>query len=384
MILRISIGGFPLSQPTQDAIEALREDRLLFRSNFDIQVGGVSTALSYLADRTTPNLLIIETDIAKEQIFSQLEQLANVCDPETRLILISPHNDIQLYQELIDSGVSDYLVSPVTSEKIRDAISKAYRGMEAMSDGRIIAFMGMTGGVGSSVLSHNTALELATLYNAKSVVIDLDIPFGTAALNFNLQPRQTIADALAQAGRVDKELLDQFFASYEESVSLLASPASLSSGIQFTQETLDNLLGSVRPMGDFLILDLPHIWTPWINDALAAADELIIVARPDLTNLRNTKNMVEYIGPKRGLDAPVRLVLNQMGVPKRGDLAEKDFKDAVALSPTAIIPYDVDAFGRALNAGEMLSVASPKGKATLAIRELAQVISGRQNLADKE
>ena len=378
MILRISIGGFPLSQGTQDALLALRDDRLLFRCDFDIQTGGMDTALSYLTERKTPNLLIIETDIAQDQIFSQLEQLANVCDPETRLILISPHNDIQLFQDLINNGVSDYIVAPVTPDKIRESISKVYQGLSAESDGRIIAFMGTAGGVGSSVLAHNTALELANEFDAKSVIIDHDICFGTAALNFNLQPRQTVADALGQMTRVDTDLLDQYMTLYEDTVSLLASPASLISGTEFTPELFDNLLKSIRPMGDFIILDLPHVWAPWLNDALAAADELILVARPDLTNLRNAKSMVEFIGPKRGVDAPTRLVLNQMGAPKRGDLTEKDFKDAVAMSPAAIVPYDAENFGKALNTGEMLTSVAPKSKVTTEIRKLAHIISDKE------
>lgn len=209
------------------------------------------------------------------------------------------------------------------------------------------------------------------------MVIDHDINFGTAALNFNLQPRQTITDILTQGAQLDSNLLDQFFTSYEGLVSILASPASLSTGVILTQENFDNLLKAARPMGDFIILDLPHIWSPWVNDALAAADELIFVARPDLTNLRNSKSMIEYIGPKRGVDAPTRLILNQMGAPKRGDLSEKDFKDAIALSPTIAVPYDAETFGKAQNTGEMIISASPKSKPSLAIKELAPIISGK-------
>ena len=176
----------------QEAISSVQDDRLLFRSAFDVQEGGMDKALTYLSDRKTPQLLIIETDAPKEQIFPQLEELANICDPDTKLILISSHNDIQLFQDLINSGVSDYMLSPATPEKIHDSISKVYSGMDTMSDGHMIAFMGVSGGVGSSVIAHNTALELANQYDKKSVVLDLDINFGTAALNFNLQPSKVL------------------------------------------------------------------------------------------------------------------------------------------------------------------------------------------------
>jgi len=384
VILRIPIGGFPLSEETQSAMEALTGDRLLFRCNFDIQPGGLSAAVSSLTEKATPELLIVEMDSPRDVFFDHLDALANVCDPTTKVILIGQHNDIDLFQELLKNGVSDYLVGPVNAERLRDSITRIFQGMEADSDGRVIAFYGMAGGVGSSVIAHNTANELANLYDCRAVVIDLDICFGTAALNFNLQPRQTIADALSQLGRLDDNLLDQFFMLFEEKVAILASPASLGIGTQIGQGSFDTLLKAVRPMGDFVILDLPHVWTPWVSDAVASADELVLVARPDLTNLRNAKNMVEFIGPKRGVEAPTRLALNQVGASKRADLTEKDFMEAVAMSPAVNIPYDAEVFGRALNNGEMLSKVAKKSKATIAIGDLAKQVGAREQLEDTE
>lgn len=378
MILRIPIGGFPLSQDTAAALESLRDDRMLFRCTFDIQMGGIDTAASYLADRRTPDLLIVEVPAGKDQLFSHLESLANVCDPETRLILIGADNDIELYRTLIQQGISDYLVSPIDTTQLRDSIAKVYLGQTSDAfDGRVIGMLGAAGGVGSSVIAHNVAFELSEVFEDKVAVVDLDFHYGTAALNFNMQPRQTIADALTQVSRIDGDLLDQFFMPYGEKLSLLASPASLSTGLQITQESFDALMRAVKPMSAFTVLDLPHIWSPWIGDALAYVDDLVVVARPDLTNLRNAKNIIEYLGPKRGPDAPTRIVLNQVGAAKRADLTTTDFRDAVAIEPALSIPYDPEAFGRALNNGEMMSKAAAKSKATTAIGELASLVSDR-------
>lgn len=376
MILRTSIGGFPISQETEQSLEALREDRLLFRCSMDVQSGGLATAISNLTGRKTPELLIVELDCPHEEVFNQLEGLANVCDPETRLILISRHNDVELFQELIKNGVSDYIVSPVTPDKLRESISKIYQGLEADSDGRVIAFLGLSGGVGSSIVSHNVAHELTRIYDATAAIVDLDVHFGTAALNYNVQPRQTIVDALAQLSRLDGELLDQLFVPFGDKVNILASPASLSAGMTVTHETFDVLLKAVRPMADFIILDLPHLWSPWVSDALASADEVVLVGTPDLTSLRDAKSMVEFIGPKRGIDAPTRLVLNKVGNSKH-ELSGKDFKDAVAMKPIVSIPYEAETFGRALNNGEMLSKVAAKSKATQAVADLAMIVSKR-------
>lgn len=379
MLLRIPIGAYLLNKDTIAAVEALKEDRFFFRSMFDIHEGGIDTAISELAGKTTPPLLIVETSAGKDKMFEQLEGLANVCDPETRLLLIGTENDIGLFRILIDEGISDYLISPASEGDIKDSISKIYQGQESGSLGKVIAFTGVTGGVGSSVLSHNVANELSALYDEQVIVVDLDIPFGTAALDYNMQPRQTIVDAMTQSANLDATLLNQFLMEFGDTkLSVLGSPASLGTGMQMSGEPFDTLLKVVKPMAEFIILDLPHVWDGWVNDVMASADEVVLVSRPDLTNLRNAKNVVEFLGPKRGVDAPTRLVLNQVGAAKKSDLSDKDFKEALALSPCLSIPYDPEAFGLALNNGEMMSKASAKSKATEGIIELAKIVSGRE------
>lgn len=174
------------------------------------------------------------------------------------------------------------------------------------------------------------------------------------------------------------ELLDAYFMPFEEHVNVMPSPASLTAGVNLNAETFDVLIRRLRPVGEFVVLDLPSVWSAWISDAVAAVDELIIVTKPDLTGLRNAKSLVEYLGSKRGSDAPTRLVLNQVGAAKRSDLSDKEFKDALALTPSVSIPYDPEAFGRALNNGEMLAKAAGKSKANDAINDLARLVSGRE------
>jgi pilus assembly protein CpaE len=379
VILRIPIAAFLVNQDSKAAVESLKEDRLFFRCTIEAHDGGIEAATTYLADQRTPALLIVETGAQQEQMFQQLEALANVCDPDAKVILIGAQNDIELFRTLIREGISDYLVTPVSADHLKDSVSKIFEGGGGGKLGRVIAFAGMTGGVGSSVVAHNAAHEMSVHYDEQAIVVDLDIAYGTAALDYNMQPRQTIVDALTQAARLDAGLLGQFLMEFGETkLSVLASPSSLSTGLQITSESLDAVITVVKPMADFIVLDLPHMWDPWVNDMLAAADDVVLVCRPDLTNLRNAKNMVEYLGPKRGADSPTRLILNQTGAAKRTELSAGDFRDQLALEPALSIPYDPEAFGRALNNGEMMSKASAKSKATEAIIELAKVVSGRE------
>lgn len=377
MIIRITIGAFLLRPESVSAITALKDDRLFFRSTIDVHEGGIEAAATYLATEKTPALLIVETTADKDRMFEQLEALANVCDPDTRLILIGVENDIELFRTLISEGISDYLIGPVTPEQVKVSVSKIFQAGSG-GDARVIGFAGMAGGVGSSVLAHNVAHELSVVYDEQVIVVDLDIPFGTAALNYNMLPRQTVVDALTNHATLDAVMVNQYLMEFEGTkLSLLASPASISTGIEVSSGPLDAIMRVIKTMAGYVVLDIPHQWGGWINDAMAHADDLIMVARPDLTNLRNAKNMVESIGPNRGVDASTRLILNQVGGAKRADLSVKDFRDSLAMEPAASVPYDPEAFGLALNNGEMLTKASSKSKATLAVSDLAKIVSVR-------
>ena len=251
MILRTTIGAFVASQETADAIEALREDRLFLRSTLIVQQGGIAAAASYLAEHDTPPVLVVETTSSGDALYQELENLANVCAPNTRVFLIGRQNDIELYRSLLREGISDYLIGPATSEQLLLSFRDAFTDADAADAGRVIAFAGARGGAGSSTLSHHVGFSLADSFSEQVIVIDLDVSYGTAALGFNLQARQTIADALSQPARLDEVLLERFLLPYDPSegkLSVLASPASLAAGIVITSESLNKLISLARRM----------------------------------------------------------------------------------------------------------------------------------------
>jgi len=137
------------------------------------------------------------------------------------------------------------------------------------------------------------------------------------------------------------------------------------------------VIDAVRQSIPCVILDLPHGWQPWIKAALLAADEVVIVATPDLTSLRNAKNIIDLVKGARPNDAPPRLVINQVGVPKRPEIPSKDFAETMGLEPSAIIPFDPAIFGQAANNGQMVMEVMPKAPVTESLRQLCRAITGR-------
>lgn len=381
MILRINIGAFVLTDAVRDAVNALNEDRLFLRSTVAIQDGGMAAALDFLSQRSTPELLVVETKAMDDALFNELNALAEVCQPGTKVIIIGAENDINLFKTLIDQGISQYFLETVTAEELKTAIVDAFADKTLNAKSRTIAFAGLRGGVGSSVLAHNVASELARLYDEDVIIVDLDIPFGTAALSYNLQPSQTVADAISQAGSLDETMLMRYLESGGKNVSLLCAPGNLNSGIDITPHALEAVLNIVKQMASYVILDIPHMWNAWVQDLVVDADDTVIVGAPDLYNLRDGKNVFEFLAPNRGMEAPTRLILNKVGELKKGELSEKEFKEVLDTKPALSIPFDPDAFTSAMNNGEMLRKVAPKSKATLEVETLAKMVSGKESLS---
>ena len=381
MILRINIGAFVLTDAVRDAVGALNEDRLFLRSTIAVQEGGMAAALDFLSQRSTPELLVVETKSMDDVLFNELNALAEVCQPGTKVIIIGAENDINLFKTLIDQGISQYFLETLTAEELKTAIVDAFADKTLNAKSRTIAFSGLRGGVGSSILAHNVASELARLYDEDVIIVDLDIPFGTAALSYNLQPSQTVADALSQAGSLDETMLMRYLESGGKNVSLLCAPGNLNSGIEITPNALEAVLNIVKQMASYVVLDVPHMWNAWVQDIVVDADDTVIVGVPDLYNLRDGKNVFEFLSPNRGMEAPTRLILNKVGELKKGELSEKEFTEVLDTKPALSIPFDPDAFASAMNNGEMLRKVAPKSKATLEVETLAKMVSGKESLS---
>jgi len=377
---RISIQAFCESVETAAAVQSAGEDRRMAKAHLKIQMGGMTAAAEAYRAAPTPNVIILEFEQRPEVILSGLDALAEVCDPGTRVIVIGQHNDVTLYRELVRRGISDYLIAPVQTLDIVRSVCGLYSAPDAKPVGRIIAVVGAKGGVGASTVAHNVAWSIARDLSLDSVVTDLDLAFGTAGLDYNQDPPQGIADAVFSPDRVDTNFVDRLLAKCSDNLSLLAAPATLDRVYDFGADAFDAIFDSLRATVPCIVLDVPHQWTGWTQRTLLAADDILIVATPDLASLRNAKNLVDYLKAARVNDHRPFYVLNQVGVPKRPEIKPADFAKALDDEPTAIIPFEPQLFGTAANNGQMIAEVSSSHKTAEIFRQLAQVMTGRSEM----
>jgi pilus assembly protein CpaE len=373
---RVSVQAFCDTVETAAAVQSAAEDRRLGKAHIKVQMGGMTAAIEAYRSAPTPNVIVLETD-TRNDILAGLDQLATVCDPGTRVVVIGRVNDVTLYRELVRRGVSDYVIAPVTTIDVVRSICNLFSAPEAKSVGRIIAVVGAKGGVGSSTIAHNVAWAIARDLAMDSVVADLDLAFGTAGLDYNQDPPQGIADAVFSPDRVDTAFVDRLLSKCTDHLSLLAAPATLDRVYDFGVEAFDAIFDTLRTTMPCIVLDIPHQWSGWTKRALIGADDILIVAAPDLASLRNTKNMFDLLKASRPNDRPPLYCLNQVGVPKRPEINAGEFAKAIEIQPIVTIPFDPQMFGSAANNGQMIAEVSANHRTTEMFLQIAQRLTGR-------
>ncbi|NJN37123.1 MAG: CtpF protein [Nitrospiraceae bacterium] len=317
---RISIHAFCEQPDTGAVIQRAGQDRRLAKAHLTVHMGGVFGAVEYFQDSSTPNVIMVETREQGAAILTELEKLAHVCDPGTKVVVIGGSNDITLYREMIRQGVNEYMVSPLNPLQVIEAIASLYHGPATAPVGKVFAFVGARGGTGSSTVAHNTAWAIAEDLHIASTIVDLDVPFGTTGLDFNQDTGQGIAEALTSPDRLDDVLLDRLLIKHTNKLSLFVAPAQLDREATFSPEALEAVLDVVRQASPCVIVDVPHVWAPWVKHVLTAADEIVVTATPDLASLRNGKNIYDLLNQSRPNDKPLKVVLNQVGIPRRPEI----------------------------------------------------------------
>ena len=377
---RISVQAFCETQEVAAVIQAAMSDRRMNKAHVKLHMGGPAAAVEAYRSAPTPNVIVLESSQERDALTTSLDELAEFCDAGTKVIVCGKMNDIVLYRHLILKGVSEYLVAPFSVLDFVQAISNLYNSPGANPVGRVIAVTGAKGGVGASTIAHNLAWSVATGLEIATVIADMDLGFGTAGLDYNQDPPQGMAEAVFAPDRVDANLVERLLSKCADNLSLLSAPATLERSYDFSETAFDAVIDILRASTPCVVLDVPHVWTAWTKRALVGADDVIVVAGPDLASLRNAKNLLDNLRGARPNDRSPKLVLNGVGVVKRPEIAVADFAKTVEVEPAAVIAYDAKLFGAAANNGQMIAEIEANGKTAEILAGLARELTGKVEL----
>jgi pilus assembly protein CpaE len=373
----MSADAFLLGDENAARVSDGLKDRTLTNMLGHVTTGGLSAALDYYNERPTPEILIVEFEGDSDAIMAGLDELAEIVDPGTHVVIVGAVNDVTLYRSLIKIGISDYLAAPLSTKQIVDSAYTLTADPDARPRGRVIAVTGVHGGAGGSSVAQNLAYAISAEYDADVAILDFDLQLGTAALNLNVDARQGIQDCLSQTDRLDDQLLERYVLKFDDHLSVLGTSGSLNMPPDIDVDAMNQLIDIMSQRTPFVVLDLPSRWNDWVSKALITADEAVIVATPDLVSLRDVQNWLRHLDEQRGEERGARVVLNKVGRAKKTELSEKDFEGATDGPIYGNIPHDPVVFDTASNNGQPLGQVNAKSKPAIAFSELARKLSGR-------
>jgi pilus assembly protein CpaE len=305
-----------------------------------IKSGGIAKAIRHLGAERSPENIIVDISLTDMPV-SQVQDLAQLCEPGVTVIAIGDRNDIGLYRDLVQAGVSDYVVKPITPQLLAKALSprpiSADRIPVSRKLGKMVAFVGARGGVGTTTLAINLAWYLADRQKRRVLLLDLDLQNGDCALALNVSPTPGLCDALANPQRIDSVFLERAMVAHSERLFVLSTEEPLHADVDFGAEAIETLVGALRAQFHYIIVDVPRLPGAPYRLSLGMADIRVIVADQTLRSVRDTVRLQAALG---GGDAAHRnlIVANRSGEGGRYVMTLEEMAK-VDLRPNVVIPF---------------------------------------------
>ncbi|HXQ51178.1 MAG TPA: AAA family ATPase [Stellaceae bacterium] len=344
-----------------------------------VRAGGLAKAARAIDAAKAPQVLLVDFGDEAEPD-AALGDLVKRCGPGTRVLAIGTLNDVTLFRRLAARGIADYLLKPVSSEILCDALRRAVRTEAEASDAkgraRIHAVIGARGGVGASTLAVSLAWLLSKEHSLPTALIDLDLHFGNVALSLDLEPGRGLRQALEHPERTDSLLLASAVVKGDERLPILAAEESLDELLRFEADGANALLTAMAQDYEHLVVDLPRSLDSAARHVLAAADLTMIVTDLSLAALRDAfrlKGLVKSLG-----GSEIIVVGNQVGALHRGEIGRTEFERGMGGSLDYAVPFDPKAARTMAVSGKPLPAGEPTSKANIEIRRIAARIAGQE------
>lgn len=344
---------------------------------FEIIKGGVREAIEYFSHHRSSHYLII--DISESELpVSDLNRLAEVCEPGINVIAVGSRNDVGLYRDLMKLGIFEYVVKPLFPEIVGRATRHMIYGEEKgkkgeAKKGKVIAVAGSRGGVGSTFLAVNIAALLSVEKSRRVVVVDLDFQFGTVSLYSNVKTNFGLRNALEDPERLDPVFLERLLASVNERFSVLSTEEPLEEPISFKVEGVERLLNYLAKLFHYVIVDLPHIANDFTRGVISEAHFMLLVTDSSLAGLRDTGRLIRSFG-KEEIDHRLILIMNKFVKDEKESLTLSSFEETLKRKIDHVVPYDALLLRSLINQGK--TIVEVEGVFAHSLREIVDDIQG--------
>ena len=342
------------------------------RRGVEVREGGINAAQSAVNQGACPELLIVDISDSASPV-SDVSGLTSSVGPDTTVVALGPENDVALYRSLLSAGVTDYLVKPVSTQELRRTILAAGESTdqaEQTAKGRVSALIGARGGVGVSSLAIGVAWTLAQDFRKQVALVDLDLHFGTVALNLDLEPGNGLRSALENADRIDSLFVASALVNVSDNLFVLGGEEPLDQTFEPQPEAFELLMTELRRIFDVILIDLPRHMVPTAVGTLSTADGIAVVTDLSLAGLRDAARLRTSLG-RIAPDTSLSIIANRVGLEKASELPRAEFEKGLGSKIDVYVPEEPRAAKAALS-GKPLVTALKANRGGAALEGLAR------------
>ncbi len=299
--------------------------------------------------------------------------------PKTMLFVASSQSKPEVIINAMRAGSRAFLSKPLDKDDLLNAVRNAIRWhgdkAEGESGGKLVAVFGAKGGVGTTTIATNLAVNLVTHTKKSVVLVDLNLQFGQTSLFLNVQPKYSIVDVANNIKELDPHLFKGALSQHASGVCLLAGPPRVEEAESIRGEHLHEILILLRSIFDFIIIDTNKVLDDLTVKALGQSDAIITVFTVDLPSIYNTRRCLDIFQRMGFGQDKVLLVMNRDSL--NWDITSEELVKSIAYPMYWRIPnQDYATVAGAINQGIPISQSAPRSKIGVSFSNLAEKLNG--------
>ena len=343
--------------------------------------GGLRNAVQSLSISASPAILLVDLSESGDPL-NDINALAEVCEPGTVVIAAGQVNDVRLYRDLLASGIHDYLLKPLSTAQLRDALTQAQAVFMApkSTDGDTVkkhvstAVVGTRGGVGASTMATSLAWLFSADHKLPTALLDLDVHFGTGALSLDLEPGRGLTDAIDNPSRIDGLFIERAMIRANDNLAILSAEAPINSPLMTDGSAFVQLEEEFRQAFEMTVIDLPRNMLINFPHLLAEVNVVALVTEMTLAAARDTIRILSWLKSNAPQSQPI-IIANKVQT-GAVEISKADFEASIERKINYSIPFDQKAAANAAKLGQTFADANRSAKSGIVMRDIAKAIIG--------
>ena len=344
------------------------------------QAGVIREFSAYPELDDVPRLLDADYDVVIVELDSNpehaLDLVESICGSSSITVMVySARTDSEMLVRCMRAGAREFLTEPIALSTIAEALVRAsvrrpaVRGVKKTS-GKQLVFIGAKGGSGTTTVATNFAISLAQESGQRTALIDLNLPFGDAALDLGINAQYSTANALHDVSRLDYHFLSKLMISHSSGLMVLAAPDRYTQ-VEATNETVHKLLTVARQNFDYVVVDAGSRFGATGKALFEESSMVYLITQVGITELRNSNRLISELRTANGTH--LEIVLNRY-TPRSLGIDEESVTKALTMPAQWKIPSDFPSARTAQNTATPLALGdSPISRV---IRQMTRTACG--------